>query len=130
MADRNTPKKDGIEIGLAVAASTKIEAGHMVAVNAAGYAVHASDTAGLKVMGRAQETVDNTSGANGDKTVLILRKKMFKFANDSTNAVAQAHVGGNVYVKDSVTVDSDGGTNDIVAGKCFGVETDGVWVEI
>ena len=130
MGDRNTPRKDGILIGIKVAASTSIEAGKLLAVNAAGYGVPASDAAGLKVVGVTQEAVDNSAGANGDKIVEVMRKKAFLLANDGTNAVAQAHVLTNVYVKDAATVDSDGGTNSIVAGKCLGIESGGVWVEI
>lgn len=130
MADRMTAKKDGELIGLKIAASTLIETGKLVALNSAGFAVHASDAAGLKVAGVAEETIDNSLGANGDKTVLVRRKKAFLLLNSGTNAVAQAHVFTNVYVKDAYTVSSSGGTNSIVAGKCLGLETDGVWVEI
>jgi len=130
MGDRNTARKDGILIGIKVAASTNIEAGKVVAANAAGYGVPASDAAGLKVVGVAQEAIDNSAGANGDKTVEVMRKKVFLLANDGTNAVAQAHVLANVYVKDAGTVASTGGTNSIVAGLCLGVESGGVWVEI
>lgn len=130
MADRNTAHKDGELVGFAVKASTLLDAGKMIALDATGYAVHASDAAGLKVVGMSDEAVDNSSGAAGAATVMVRRKKAFLFKNDATNAVAQAHVGGNVYVKDAVTVDSDGGTNNIVAGKCIGIETGGVWVEI
>ncbi len=130
MADRKTPWKDGELIVLGVAASTSIEAGKMVAKNSAGYAVEAADAANLVVMGRADEAVDNSGGSNGAETVEVRRKKVFKYDNSGTNAVTVAHIGGNVYVEDDETVDSDGGTNNIVAGKCIGVDSDGVWVEI
>lgn len=131
MAERNTHKKDGELIPLKVAASTTIEAGKMVAVNSAGYAVEAADTAGLIVMGIADETVDNSAGANGAKTVKVRRKKAFNLANSGTAAVVQTSVGSDVYVEDDQTVaNAAGPTNDIIAGKCLGVETDGVWVAI
>lgn len=131
MADRNTPRKDGIEIGLPVAASTKIEAGHLVAVTAAGYAVPAGDTAGYVAMGVAQETVDNSAGVAGDLTVLIRRKNAFKLVNSSTAALAQANVGGIAYVEDSVSLTTTAGaTNDVVVGIVIAVESDGVWVDI
>jgi len=122
--------RDGESIELQVAASTTIYAGGMVAKNASGYAVPAADAANLVVMGRAEEYVDNSSGGNGDKTVIVRRKRAFKFKNSTTNAVTIAHLGGNVYVEDDETVASSGGTNNIVAGKCIGVDSDGVWVEI
>ena len=129
-ADRKTPMRDGESIELQVAASTKIYAGGMVAKNASGYAVPAADAANLVVMGRAEEYVDNSSGANGDETVLVRRNRAFKFKNSAANAVTIAHLGGNVYVEDDETVASSGGSNNIVAGKCIGVDSDGVWVEI
>jgi hypothetical protein len=56
---------------------------------------------------------------------------MFKMKNSLTAAVTQASVGSNVYVDDDETVTIvSGPTNAIVAGQCFGVDTDGVWVLI
>ena len=130
MADRNTPWKDGEIIVLPVAGSTTIEAGHMVAVNASGYAVPAADTAGLTVIGMADEAVDNSGGAAGDLHINVRRKKVFGFENDSASPVETAALGKDVYVKDSITVSSSGGTNSIVAGKCVGLEDDLVFVEI
>jgi lactam utilization protein B len=131
MAERNTCYKDGMLIALLVAASTKIEAGKMVSVGADGYAIEAADTASTICMGIADETADNTTGADGALTVRIRRGKVFKLKNSATNAVVQASVGSNVYVEDDQTVAvAAGPTNDIVAGKCLGVESDGVWVAI
>ena len=131
MSERNTVRKDALLIGLLVAASTLIEAGKMVAVNATGYAVEASDAAGITVIGIAEETIDNSSGADGDLTVLVQRKQAFKLKNSGTAAVTQATIGDSVYVEDDETVAlAAGPTNDIIAGTCLGVESDGVWVEI
>jgi hypothetical protein len=131
MTERKTQFKDGELLPLLVAASTTIEAGKLVAVNATGYAVEASDTAGLIVMGVADETVDNSNGANGAKTVTVRRKKAFRLANSGTSAVTQASVGSDVYVEDDETVALAGGTtNTISAGQCVQVETEGVWVNI
>ena len=129
MAERNTHFKDGQLLPFKLAAATEIEAGNMAAIDADGYAVMASDTASIVVAGVADETVDNTSGADGDKIIRVRRKKVFKFKNSSTSAVTQAQVGSNVYVEDSETVAS-ATTNSIVAGVCMGIDTDGVWVEI
>ncbi len=131
MAERNTPYKDGELVSVKIAASTKIETGKMVAVNAAGYAIEAADTASIIVFGVAQETVDNSAGANGAASVLVRRGKAFKMKNSATAAVTQASVGSSVYVEDDETVAlASGTTNDIAAGKCLGVESDGVWVLI
>ena len=128
MAERKTPTRDGLKIALGVAANTLVEAGHMGAVNAAGYVVPASNTVGLRVMGRIEQTVNNTGGGNGDLSVEILRRKAFKLKNSSTSPVTVADIGGNVMVEDSVTVAHDT-TNDIPAGTCIGLEPDGIWVE-
>lgn len=130
MSERNTPYLDGELLALPVAASTTIKGGHLVAVNASGYLVPAADTAGLTVVGVAMESQDNSAGANGALSCLLRRRKVFVFENHATNAVTQAMVGKNVYVADSVTVCSDGATNDIVAGICLGIGPDGVLVEI
>lgn len=129
-ADRNTPHKDGEVLAPGVAASTKIYGGGLVAVNAAGYALPAADAASLKVIGRAEEQVDNSSGANGDLTVKVRRKKAFVFKNSATNACTIAHLLTNIYVQDDETVASAGGVNSIVAGKMLGLETEGVLVEV
>lgn len=130
MAERNTAHKDGELIAVPVAASTKIEAGNLVALDADGYLVHAADTAGLTVIGVSEETKDNSAGADGALTCLVRRKKAFLFENSATNAVTQALVGKSVYVEDSVTMSSAAADNDIVAGKCLSVSSEGVLVEV
>lgn len=131
MTHRNTPERAGVLLEPGVAASTLIEAGHMGAKNAAGYVVPADDTVGLIVLGRVENTVDNTGGANGDERVKILRKKAFQFKNSATAPLTIADLFGNAYVEDSETVTTAAGaTNDIVAGKIIDVDSDGVWVEI
>lgn len=131
MAERNTPYKDGELVGFKVAASTKIEAGKMVSVNSGGYAIEAADTASTIVVGVADETKDNSAGSNGDLTVLVRRGKVFKLKNSGATALTQAAVGSNVYVQDDETVaPASVPTNDIVAGKCLAVDSDGVWVLI
>ncbi|MBB9240106.1 hypothetical protein FSI07_011090 [Escherichia coli] len=49
--DRNTPYRDGELNPVPVAAATEIFGGHMVAVNASGYAVPASATASQITLG-------------------------------------------------------------------------------
>lgn len=131
MTERNTFRKDGELLPFKVAASTKIEAGKMVAVNAAGYLVEASDVASIIVVGVADQTVDNSSGANGALSCNVRRGDVYCFDNSATAAVTQASVGSNVYVEDDETVAIvSGPTNDIVAGKCLAVDSDGVWIAI
>lgn len=114
-----------------VAASTTIYAGAIVAKNAAGYLVPASDTAGLKVCGRADETVDNSTGANGDK-LCTYSAGVFKYGTTGASALVQADDGGTAYVLDDQTVVKTAGTtNGIAAGSIDSIDDDGdIWVAI
>jgi hypothetical protein len=130
MSDRNTQHKAGELLPFKVATNTTIEAGKMVSVNSSGFAIPAADTASTIVVGIADEAVVN-AGADGAKTVNVRRGRVFKLKNSGTTALTQAAVGSNVYVQDAETVaPASVPTNDIVAGKCLGVDTDGVWVAI
>lgn len=130
MAERNTQWRDGAMPDLPVAATTKIEAGKMVGINSSGYAVEAADTAGIKVLGVADHTVDNSSGSNGDKRVRVRTGKQFLLKNSATNAVDVADAGTYVFVEDDETVADAAGTNGVVAGRCIEVVSAGVWVEM
>ncbi|MGK3122907.1 hypothetical protein ACCY16_02130 [Candidatus Pantoea formicae] len=129
--DRNTPFRNGELIPQPVAAATMIYGGHMVALNASGYAVPATATAALTVLGVSDEYADNTAGAAGDVAVIVRRQKVWSFANSGADAVTQAMVGKSCYVVDSTTV---AGTSNSdarpVAGTVVAVDADGVWVEI
>lgn len=127
---KNAPRTragEGKRFRDAVAASVRIFAGAMVALNATGFALPAVTTA-TRVRGVALDEADNTSGADGAVSVDIERGA-FLFANDTTNAVTRAHIGASVYVVDSNTVGSSA-TSTIVAGKCLDVTPEGVVVEI
>jgi len=130
MADRKTPMKDAELIAVPVAANAVIGAGKIVVANSGGYAAPGSTATTLTYLGRADEAVDNTGGANGDKTVLVRRKKAFKFANSGADPVTQAGLGKTCYIVDDQTVAATNGTGTrSAAGKVVGLESDGVWVE-
>ncbi len=127
--DRNTPMMDGELINVPITASTKIFAGSLVAANATGFATPGAVATTLTYLGRAEEQVDNTTGANGDKTINIRRGKAFKFKNH-TDAVTQADLGKVCYIVDDETVAKTNGTNTrSAAGIVVGIDSDGVWVE-
>lgn len=129
VADRNTPYKDTDLIAVPVAASAKIYAGALVAANATGYAAPGSTATTLTYLGRADETVDNTAGADAAKTVNVRRGKQFKFANLGADPVTQASLGKVCYIVDDQTVAATNGTNTrSAAGVVMGIDTDGVWV--
>lgn len=112
--DRPSAQRDGVDIPVPVAASTKIYAGSIGAIDADGYAVPASDTAGLKVFGVPQDQVDNSAGADGDETVVMRRGRVWLMKG---SGLTQSLVGSIVYVVDDETVGpASVPTNDIPAG--------------
>ncbi|MEW6595657.1 MAG: hypothetical protein AB1413_12385 [Thermodesulfobacteriota bacterium] len=129
-ADRNTTMKDGELISVPVAANVKIYAGALVAANATGYATPGATATTLTYLGRAEEFMDNTGGADGAKSVLVRRNKAFKFKNSGADAVTQAELGKVCYIVDDETVAKTNGTSTrSAAGKVVGLDSDGVWVE-
>lgn len=110
--------------GLPVAASTKIYANSIVAVNSSGYAVPASADTTLRVVGRARAAYDNSSGAAGAITAEV-EIGTFDYNIDSgAGAVTSADVGSAVYAKDDNTISrGNGGNTYPVAGFLMNVFT-------
>jgi hypothetical protein len=112
-----------------VKAATIIWLHALVAVDANGWIVPASDTAGLTVVGVAVESVDNSLGANGAKGVEILTG-VFKF-NNAGGAIVQASKHKPCFVADDNSVTTAAvAANDIKAGTVDAIDTDGVWVRV
>nr|HAT2259592.1 hypothetical protein [Citrobacter freundii] len=129
--DRHTPHKDGELFAVPVAASTELFGGHIIAANAAGFAVAGSATAANTTLGICDGWVDNSAGTAGDADVLVRRGKAWFLANSSADPVTQAEVGKECYVADSQTVAKTSDTDARpVAGKVLGIEAGGVWVLI
>lgn len=125
--DRNTTQKIGGQLVLGVAANAKIYAGAAVCVDANGYAIPGANNAGLKFVGVAQEQVDNTGGANGNKTVLVKDDGVFDFAGAG---FVTADVGKPVFLSDDQTVALTT-TNSVSCGVIREVESaTKVWVDI
>jgi len=109
--DRATPYREGIEIEYPVAANTKIYAGSLVCIDAAGYAVPAADTSGYRFAGVALEQVDNSDGG---KHVRLRRTGVFEF---DAVSITQDMVGAAMYAADDHTFDDAAGpTHDIKVG--------------
>lgn len=125
----STPQKpDGDFVVVPVEAATLIPAGVLAAANAAGNLVNAADAAGLSVIGRAEDSYDNSAGpaAAIEGTA---RRGVFKYANSATHAVTNAQLGKTVFVEDNQTVAASS-TNSIPAGICTGIDDDGgIWVD-
>lgn len=126
--DRSLLRKIVRTLSVAVAAATKIPLGVLVARNASGYAVNASDAAGLRVLGYSLGMADNTDGSAGDIHVEVEVGSAILVENDGTNPVTSAHVGERCYVVDNQTVASVPGTYAVVAGIVESVTSAGVFV--
>lgn len=116
---------------LPVAAATHIYQGTMVAVNLSGYLVDASADPSLRVLGRAEEEVDNSAGSAGDLDCKV-RRGIFGWTNSATTlAVSDAHVGRICYAVDNQTVSLRNPTGSYpVAGRVYDVDADGqVFIE-
>lgn len=126
--DRNTARRSGDTYNDPVAAAAKIHAGSITVLDASGNAAPGTTATGLKARGVAQEMVDNSAGAAGDKAV-DSRPGIYRFANDGS--ITRAHIGGTAYIVDDQTVAATDGTGTrSAAGGIKDVDSDGVWVEI
>ena len=97
-----------------------------------GDAVPASAVAAQRTRGVAQETVDNTGGAAGAKTLIGRRDGWHNFKNSaSTDLIARADIGNPCYVVDDETVAKTSNSSARpVAGIVREVNPAGVWIEI
>jgi hypothetical protein len=126
---RNTPERMGSVFGVPAKANAVLLAG-TIAVASAGFAAGATTAVGLIALGRVEETVDNTGGADGAKTVKVCRG-IFKFANHAGDLVTQAGAFADCFLVDNQTVAAtSGGSTRSRAGKVVAVESDGVYVAI
>jgi len=89
-------------------------------VNAAGYAVNATDTAIERVVGVASAEADNTGGADGASDVTVWTDGAHTFVSAFSATIA--NVGDKVYAVDNQTVDlAATTTNDVLVGVVVGV---------
>lgn len=126
--DRNTPLKNAEVIAVLAAAGAVIHAGAIVVANASGFAAPGSTALDLTYIGRAEEAVDNTGGADGAANVLVRRSNAFKWGNDGS--IAQAHLMKTAYIVDDQTLAAtDGAGTRSAAGTIVGIDADGIWIE-
>ena len=127
--ERNTTQiGDGLLREIGVKANTKIYAGALV-VNDAGVAAPGRTAVGLVAIGRAEQTADNTGGADGAVRVRV-RRGVFGFKNKADDAVVAADIGKDCYLVDDETVAKGSAANTrSVAGKVFSIDGDTVFVD-
>ena len=124
----DTPERAGGMRFYPLGAGAKIWTGTLAALDANGNLFPASDTAGLRVIGRAQQDMDNTGGAAGALS-LNVKVGTFLFHNSGTDAVTAAGKGAVCFVEDDNTVSATGGNHQIRAGRVVDVVSAGVWVD-
>jgi len=128
-AERNTVKVGALPLttyqDVPVKAGAVIYKGGLVALSG-GYAVSASAASGLTIIGRAEQTVDNTTGSNGTLTVQVARGQ-FRYDIYGSDAVTAADLGRDVFAYDDHTIaKTDGGSGARSrAGKLVGFSDDG-----
>lgn len=114
-AKKNLDRQDGVVVSF-LQSNVSIPEGALVSINAAGYAVNATDAANDVFVGIADESVDNSGGSAGDKRIKVRRTGVYTVLFDGT--AAQSDVNTLVYVKDNETVDIAGDlTNDVLVGR-------------
>ncbi len=108
----------GWQLPLPVAADTQIFKGGFVCLNAAGYLVPASDTAGLRFLGVARDGSDNSAGAAGDKAVVVVTQGSIVVGK---SGAVNADLGKTAFCVDDETV-ALSSTNAVKAGLIVAVE--------
>ena len=99
-------------------------AGAMGAIDYTDELQPAADAAGLKVVGRLPNTIDNA--ADGEESTV--EQSIFRYANSATYPVPRSAVGQVAYVEDDKTV-AGWSTNLVSAGLVYDVDDKGVWVD-
>jgi hypothetical protein len=127
-AEINTPERPGITKSYPLAAATKVFAGTIGALNSSGYLVPASNADGLRVVGRVEETVDNSAGSAGDLGAPV-KEGVFQWNNSASSAVDPDDVGKFCYVEDDNTVAEAITSHAVKAGRVVEVDSAGVWVD-
>jgi len=114
-ADKKSEYKEGVEANHPVDDGDTMYAGALSAFNADGYLVPGSDTAGLVFAGVSLDYGDNSDGVDGDVSVRVRRKGVYKMTISGT--ITQANVGNKVFLVDDQTVGlAATTTNDIFCG--------------
>lgn len=127
--ERNTIQLgDGLIREIGVKANTVIYAGALV-VNDAGVAAPGRTATTLVALGRAEQTVNNTGGADNAVRVRV-RRGVFGFKNKADDAIVAADIGKDCYLVDDETVAKTSAANTrSVAGKVFAIDGDTIFVD-
>ncbi len=108
-----TLEREGLLIAYPVKANTKIWKGALVCVDNTGYLVPASDSANLRFVGVAFESVDNTNGANGAVRCRVIKRGSFVYNRSGTYSQADLGVAVRAISDNEVAKTS---THNVVVG--------------
>lgn len=127
---RSTIERNGRDILLPVAANAVIYQGALVAVDSAdNMAKRGAVSTTLRGVGVAEETVNNTGGAAGAKTVRVKRGVFLMRNSSAGDLIVKGDIGASCFIVDDDQVAKTNGTNTrSVAGVIVDVDADGVWV--
>ena len=130
-ADRDTSRRENLLRNFPVKGATRLFAGSLVCIDATGFAVKGATSLTLKAVGRCEEQVDNTAGADGALRVQV-GSGVFRFANSTAgDLLALPDVDAACYLVDDQTVaKTNGGGTRSQAGIVRDVDAGGVWVEV
>jgi hypothetical protein len=128
LAPIDTPERAGQKLNLPVIASTRLYPGTLLALSG-GFATYAQDAAGLEVVGRAEQDVDNTADSVGGALSIDVKRGVFMYQNSSRSsaayALAAANVGQLCYIEDEQTVQVVAGSaHKVIAGIFLGLDPD------
>jgi hypothetical protein len=105
--------REGLIVAYPVKANARIWKGALVCVDNTGYLVPASDTANLRFVGVAFESVDNTGGASGAKRCRVVKRGTFVY--NRIGSFTQADIGTTARaITDNEVAKTS--TNNIVVG--------------
>lgn len=112
-------------------ANVKILLGALVVLDA-GFVAPGRAATGLIALGIAEETVDNTGGADGALFVPVRQGVFLFFSAGGADAITQADVGKDCFIVDDQTVaKTDGAGARSRAGRIVQLEPDGmVWAQL
>ena len=114
----DVPWKAGEDLSMAIGAVKIYRGGAVGVVSGTGYAVvYAAATAGMRFVGIAEETVDNSAGAAGDKRIKIKRKGIVEFTQ---SGLAVTDINSPAYLSDDNTVTTT--PNAICVGVIVGLD--------
>lgn len=123
----NEVNNGGRIIVVPVKADVKINEASIIALDANGLASEAVKGAGITVIGRSEQYVDNSGGADG-AVMINVKRGAFIWNNDTTSPVEEKDVMKQCYILNSQTVTMTSEANSI-AGKVIGLEDGYVKVE-